>query len=290
MNKRISVLVSGATGKQGGALARTLLGNGHTVYAMTRKRSSQAAYDLEKLGAHIIPGDFDDPMELEKHARGLEVFFLMGTFLEKGPDAETKQGIAALDAVKKAGVKHIVYTSVAGANQPTGIPHFDSKLKVEQHLATLGIPYSIIAPVYFFENIISPMSLPALKERIFSFGLPASKKLQMIAVENIGAFAAHVIENRDKFAGTRTELASDELSGPEIAGILVKASGIGISFVRQQIEEIRKFSADYAKMTEWFIEKGYTVNIPLLRDKYPEIGWLGFGEWAGKQNWNMIKA
>ncbi len=289
MNKRLSVLVSGATGKQGGALARALLrGKKHTVYALTRNRDSKAAHELEKMGARLLIGDFEDPQSIARAARGIDVFFLMSAFLEKGTSFEKKQGIDAASAVKTAGVRHIVYTSVASADRGTGIPHFDSKLQVETYIKSLGIPYTIIAPVYFFENNVAPMSVPDLKKGKFYFALPAEKKLQMIAVENIGEFAAHVIEDKDSFAGARIELASDELSGPEVAEIISRVSKRQIVYERQPMEDIRKFSDDFARMYEWMIERGYTVDIGGLKAKYPQVKWLGFPEWAEKQDWQSI--
>jgi uncharacterized protein YbjT (DUF2867 family) len=290
MNKRLSVLVSGATGKQGGALARTLIASKHTVYALTRQPSSKAGQELQKLGARLINADFDDPQSITKAARGIDAFFLMSTSYEKGAEVEKKQAIDAATAAKTVGIKHLVYTSVASADRNTGIPHFDSKHQVETYIRSLGMPYTIIAPVYFFENNISPWSIPSLKNGILQFALPPEKKMQMVACENIGEFAAHVIENRDTFVGSRIELASDELTGPEIAQAIATYSKKQVSYERQSIEDVRKMSEDFAKMYSWMIEEGYSVDIQGLCKKYPEIGWLSFSEWARKQNWRIMES
>ena len=150
-----SVLVTGATGKQGGAVARVLLSNGHRVRAMVRNVNSPPARELEHRGAEPFAADLDDVGSLERAAAGMDAVFAMST-PASGVEAETRQGIAIVNAAQAAGATHIVYSSVAGADQKTGIPHFESKFKVEQHLRTRGVRFTIIGPVYFMENLIAP--------------------------------------------------------------------------------------------------------------------------------------
>ena len=147
MSDFLSVLVSGATGQQGGALAWVLLDNGHRVRAFVRRPDSQEAKELERLGAELAEGDFEEPSTIEQAARGMDAVYVVATPFEAGMEAETRHGIAAADAAKTAGVGHLVYSSVGGADQDTGIPHFDSKREVEEHIEGLGIPYTIVAPV-----------------------------------------------------------------------------------------------------------------------------------------------
>lgn len=153
MSTKRTVLVTGATGQQGGAVARALLSNGHGVKALTRKPDSAAAQALASAGAQLVIGDLDDTTAFAKAASGVDTLFLMGTMQGDNADAETRQGIAAANAAKAAGVGHLIYSSVADADKNTGIPHFDSKYRVEQHLRGLGVPYTISAPVFFMENM-----------------------------------------------------------------------------------------------------------------------------------------
>jgi uncharacterized protein YbjT (DUF2867 family) len=289
MKRKLTVLVSGATGKQGGALVKYLLRHEHDVHALTRDPASIASKELEMRGVTIKWGDFDEPESVVRAATGMDAFFIMGTPYEKGPEAEIKQGIAAVDAAQKAGVGHVVYTSVGGADRDSGIPHFESKFKVELHLRSLKIPHTILAPVYFFENIFSPISIENLKKGIFTLPMPPDRKLQMIAADSIGSFAAFVIENRKDFLGKRVEIASDELSGREIAEIVGKAIGKPVSFVSQSIDSVRKMSDDMARMYEWFDKFGYMSNIEDLRKKYKEVTWLKFDEWVRYRDWEPVK-
>jgi uncharacterized protein YbjT (DUF2867 family) len=149
MSTKRNVLVTGATGQQGGAVARALLSSGHRVRALTRKPDSDAARQLMSAGADLVTGDLGDTASVLKAASGVGTVFLMGNSNEAGTEEETRQGITAAEAAKDAGVGHLIYSSVADANKKTGIPHFESKCLVEKHVAGLGIPYTISAPASF---------------------------------------------------------------------------------------------------------------------------------------------
>ena len=139
MTTKRNVLVTGATGQQGGAVARALLSSGHRVKALTRKPDSDGARQLASVGAEIVAGDLGDTASVVKAAKDVDTMFLMGNSYEAGMEEETRQGILAADAAKAAGVGHLIYSSVADANKKTGIPHFESKYLVEQHVERLGI-------------------------------------------------------------------------------------------------------------------------------------------------------
>src|SRR5918912_576207 len=155
VNQR-KILVTGATGQQGGSLARLLLQKKHKVYALTRNTQSSAAQDLRNRGANIVKGDLDDSDSLKRAVKGLESVFLMGTPFEDGTEGEARRGQLMADIAKENNIEHLVYSSVANADKNTGIPHFESKYKVEQHIKNLGIPHTIIGPTFFMENLLGP--------------------------------------------------------------------------------------------------------------------------------------
>ena len=187
MNTKRSVLVTGATGQQGGAVARALLARGHRVKALTRKPDSDAARQLVSAGADLVTGDLGDAASVLKAASGVGTVFLMGNSNEAGTGEETRQGIIAAEAAKDAGVGHLIYSSVADANKKTGIPHFDSKYLVEKHVAGLGIPYTISAPASFMENIVAPWSIGALRQGTYAFPMPPKRVIQLIALARPGS-------------------------------------------------------------------------------------------------------
>ena len=288
MTDSLTILVTGATGQQGGVVARALLSKGHHVRALTRKPDSPAAQELKGLGAELMIGNFQDQNSCVIAARGVDVVYAMATPYEAGVQAETQQGITMANAAKSAGVSYLVYSSVGDANRNTGIPHFDSKYLIEQHIKTLDIPYAIIAPVFFIENLVSPWWLPGLKQGSLAMAMPAQRKLQQISLQDIGAFAAMVIERRDQFLGKRIDIASDELDGSKAAEIVSKASGHKIEYVEAPIEKLRAENPDFGKMFDWFNSVGYSANISALRQDYPEVGWHTFEDWAKAQDWSVL--
>ncbi len=288
MLDRTSVLVGGATGQQGGAVARLLLEKGHRVVALTRKPESEAAGRLRQAGAEVALGSFDDRSSLEQAMQGVDAVYTMSTSFEAGTEAEIRQGIAVADAASSAGVAHLVFSSVGNADQKTGIPHFESKYEVEQHIKRLGIPYTIVGPVYFFENAFNPFVLPGLKQGALAMALPADRPLQQISVRNIAAFAVYALENRDSLLGKRIDIASDELTGEQTARILSEVSGRNIEYVQTPLEELRAMNEDFALNMEWLLRVGYSVDISGLQREFPDIPWETFEAWAKRQNWSTL--
>src|SRR5258706_5608827 len=150
MGQKLAVVVTGATGKQGGAVVKGLLERGHEVRAVTRNADSAKARELANAGVTLVHASREDTGALTKGLEGATSLFAMTTPFEGGPQAETRLGISAADAAKASGV-HLVFTSVANANRKTGVLHFESKYKVEEHIAKIGVRASVLAPVYFME-------------------------------------------------------------------------------------------------------------------------------------------
>ena len=281
MNKdRDIIVVTGATGKQGGAVARHLLAKGYNVRALTRKPQSDPAKTLEKLGAKIIQGDFDDASTLERAFEGNWGVFAMQNTWEAGVLREEEQGKRMAEIAKKKGVAHYVYTSVSSAQHKTGIPHFDNKWRIEETVRRLKFPsYTILRPAFFMDNFNTPNFAPALKEGKLMIGLKPTTPLQMVAVEDIGKFGLRAFEKHEEMNGVEVDLAGDKLTMPATAEILGKALGKNVEFVSVPIAEIRKFSEDYAIMLEWFERVGYSVDIPALEKEYG-IKMTKLSEWA----------
>ncbi len=288
MSNKLSVLVMGATGNQGGAVVRHLLPKGHQIRTLTRNPNSPKAKQLQEQGVEVIKGDFFDANSLISAAKGMDTVYAMTTPFEVGVDREVEQGIALVDAIKQAKVRHLVFGSVASADQQTGIPHFDSKYEVEKYIATLNIPYTISAPVAFMDNLLSPWFLPSLKEGTLKMGMPADRPLQQVSVNNIGAFAASLIERREKVFGQRFDFAGDELSGTETMKAVNKVSGLNLGYEGFNPEMMRADNADFAEMFSWFNRVGYDVDIQKLHREFKEVQWQSFETWAGEQDWSVI--
>jgi uncharacterized protein YbjT (DUF2867 family) len=284
------VLVTGATGQQGGRLARLLVQRGHHVRALTRKPDGPAAAALKAAGAEIVRGDLGDQASIEEAAKGVDVGYLVATPYEQGPDAETRWAKTAVNGLHAAGVPYIVYSSVSDADRKTGIPHFDSKAVVEAHLKELRVEHSVVAPVFFMENLLSPWMAAGLAKGVLATGVLPDVKLQVISLPEVAEFTALMVEQRSRFRGQRINIASDELAPPEMARLLSETSGAKVSYSPVPMEQVRQQSEDMARMYDWFNRTGYSVNIPKLKETYPEVHWKTFQQWAAGQDWSKVLA
>lgn len=287
MEKDNVILVTGATGKQGGTIARELLSKGYSVRAMTRKPNDEPARGLKELGAEVVFGDLDDADSLVKALDGVWGTLAVQNTWEAGVEREEEQGKRFAELAKDAGVYHIVYQSVASAQHETGIPHFDNKWRVEETIRSLGFPsYAIIRPVFFMENLAGPWYKSGIDGNKLPMGIHPDTKLQMIAVDDIGKYGLMAFERHEELNGEAIDIAGDELSGPEMADILSEVSERNIEYQHVPIEEIRASSEDLALMLEWFDEVGYSVNIEKNAKEYG-IKPTRFSEWAARQDWRV---
>ncbi len=264
------VLVVGATGQQGGATARQLLAKGWSVRALSRDLASPAAQALSQAGAETIQGNLEDAASLAAALEGVYGVFSVQNFWGIGYEGETRQGIALTQAAKTAGVQHLVYSSVGGAERNTNIPHFESKWQIEQHLRNTDLPVTVLRPVFFMENFQTFMR-PQGDPLTIAMALRPDKGLQLIAVEDIGGLAALAFEQPEKFVGQALEIAGDELTLSQIAEIYSRALNQPVQAVSLPIEQVRSFDAEMAIMFEWFNTSGYAADIPAIRALYPAL-------------------
>ena len=273
------IVVTGATGQQGGATARHLLAQGFRVRALVRDPNKPAAQELAAKGAELAQGDLDDRASLDRALSGAYGAFSVQTFMgPEGPAGETRQGKVLADAAKAAGIQHFVYTSVGGADRKSGLPHFESKWQIEEHIRSLGLPATILRPVFFMENLRSPWMGP--RDGVLAVALSPSTALQMIASDDIGAFAALAFARPQEFSGKALEIAGDSLTMPQVADAFTQVSGQPVRFVEQPLEQVRSFNAEMGDMMAWLNDYGYAADIPALRRLRP--GLLTFEAWLRK--------
>ncbi len=283
-----TILVTGATGRQGGSVTRALLAKGYVVRALTRDMSSPRASTIKKLGAELVPGNFSDAPSLGKAMKGVDGVFVMTTPFEGGVAEEVRQGTNVVKAAQQAGVARFVMSSVASADKHTGIPHFDSKYEVEKVLSKSGLPFTIIAPVAFMENILTPMQLPSLKSGLITSFVNVDAPQQVMAVEDIGWMAAAVFARGKSTVGQRIDIASDAISAEDMAGVLAKITGREFKCVRRDAAALAGMPPDYAKMIRWMVDVGYRVDIPRLHGQFSEVPWHTFTSWAKEQDWTAL--
>ena len=286
MAEKELVLVTGATGNQGGAIAGELLAAGWPVRAMTRKPDGEAAKRLADKGAEVVRGDLDDEASLRRAIKGAWGAVAVQNTWEAGVGGEEEQGKRFAHVAKDAGIQHLLYQSVGSAHRKTGIPHFDNKWRIEQTIRDLEIPsWTVLRPVFFMENLLSPWFKPYIDQGNLAIGMKPDTRLQMIAVRDIGKYGFAALERHSELNGRAIDLAGDELTGPEAAAIISDVTARKISFYQVPIDQVRAGSEEYAIMLEWFDRVGYNADIQGTAREFG-VKPTSFREWAAAQNWN----
>lgn len=286
------ILVTGATGKQGGAVADHLLQHGFAVRALVRDPTGPAAQALARRGVETPPGDLDDPTALRRTLAGVHGVFTYGVYSAQGAHeagggkvvGEVRQGRLLADLAAEAKVSHFVYGSVGNADRNTGVPHFDSKWDVEKHIARLGLPATILRPVFFMQN------WERLRETIGRGTLPQPLSPRtvhkQIAVQDIGAMAARAFTDPERWIGRAIDLAGDALSMEETAAVMSRVMGRPVRYVQVPWPEFEaRLGRESTLMFRFFEEVGFVADPAQLRAEVPnahtleaylrEAGWGG---------------
>src|ERR1700750_2718563 len=266
MPKDRTILITGVTDNQGGAVAPALQGAGFHLRGLTRKPDSEPAAALSRQGVDIVRGDLDDEASLRRAlARAWGVFGVQNA-AQAGAEGEEAQGKRLAVLAREAGVEHYVYTSVGSADKRTGIPHFDNKWRIEETVRGLGFPsHVILRPVFFMENLLAPYSLQG---STLAWAVGRGTRLQMIAVDDIGWFGARAFIDAAALNRREIDIAGDVQTMPEAAEILTGALGRPIAFAQTPIEQVRQYSKETAVMLEWFDRVGYSADIAGLEREF----------------------
>ena len=282
-----TVLITGATGRQGGAVIRHMLPKGWKLRALTRNPGSATAQDLTRQGIDVAQGDLEDPRSLERAAHGVYGIYSVQDFWSVGAKREVQQGKNLAEAAKKAGVEHFVYSSVGGAERSSGIDHWESKWEIEKYIRKLGLPATILRPVTFMETYyVQEVEIGILKGKLVD-PIRADKPYQTIATDDIGAFVALAFERPKEFIGVDLEIAGSELTNPEAAQVFSRVLGKPVKFQRLPMPMVRLFlGKEFYQMFRWFNDAGYQANIAELRRRYPEIRLHTLEEWLREEGWH----
>src|SRR6516165_10445701 len=262
-NTNKTVLVAGATGRQGGAVIRHMLRNEWKLRALTRNPNAPAAQELTRQGVEVVQGDLEDPASLERAAGGVYGVYSVQDFWSVGARREVEQGKNLAEAAQKAGVGHFVYSSVGGAERNSGIDHWESKWEIEKHIRKLALPATILRPAAFMENYyIDQVEIGILKGRLMD-PIRADKPYQTIAADDIGAFAALAFERPKDFIGLELEIAGSELTNPQAAQVFSRVLGKPVKFKKLPMVLVRLFlGKEFYQMFRWFNEAGFRADIP----------------------------
>lgn len=265
------VAVIGATGQQGGSVVDALLAEGQAVRALVRDPSSAAARALGARGVDVVAADQEDGASLDQPLRDVAALFLMTTFEgPDGTDGEARRGTTVADAAARAGVPHVVYSSVGGAERGTGIPHFESKRRVEQRLGEV-VPTTLIRPTFFMENLTPQLDAGGSGELVLRMPVPGDVAIQMVAVRDIGAAAARALLDPAAVGGGAVELAGDELTMDQAAERVGAVLGRPTRYEGLPVEVLGD-DEDMRAMFRWFTTvPAYRADFALTRRLVPDV-------------------
>jgi uncharacterized protein YbjT (DUF2867 family) len=202
-----------------------------------------------------------------------------------GVEAEVRQGTAMAEAAAEAGVGP-VYASIANADRATGVPHFESKFRVERRLRELGVPWTVLGPISFLDGFAGGWARQSVAAGQFPFPIDGAKPVQVVALEDLGALAARIFEHPERMRGRRIDVAGDELGPARMAEILSDVTGHHVIHHAPDLAALGVGGGDMAIMMRWLAEVGYSADIPALRAEFPEVGWLTFEAWAKTVRWD----
>jgi uncharacterized protein YbjT (DUF2867 family) len=283
-----TVLVIGATGRQGGAVADLLLQHGHDVTPYVRTPESPPAQALSAAGARLVVGDLGDPVALADAAHGVDaVFGLSVPFGSGGKDEEVTQGRLLVDAAAEA---HLVYSSVRGADRmvETDIDHADSKQHIEAYLRKQQIRATVLGPVYFMENVLNT-GFSRLTDGVLANPLSPGKPLDQVTVRDIAGLAVHAIEHPERFVGERIDVVSDRVTGEEAARILGDVLGREVPYQQLPLHQVRQWAGDeIADMFQRFEDNTDFVDVDALHAAYPDVAWHRYADWARTVDWDQV--
>lgn len=268
-----TILVTGATGNQGGAVAASLLNIGFRVKLLTRRPESVKAQNLQHQNAEWVKGDLDDLSTFRSHLKDVDGIFSVQTFVN-GVDKEIKQGVGLANLAKEYGINHFLYSSVAGADLNTGIPHFDSKYKIENHIRQLGLPFTIIRANSLFENFLIPEVSSRIRKGKLSSPINKNKTQQFISAIDIGKISADIFLNKDKYVGTTITIGSEEMDMQQVAKTFSDVLGKKISYQKFPLFIARfVMGKDLYKMFKWINENDaiFMKDIGSFKKENPDL-------------------
>lgn len=281
------VLVTGATGRQGGAVIRHMLPKGWRLRALTRDPGSHAAQSLARQGVELVRGDLEDPASIARAAAGVYGIYSLQDFWAVGVKREVQQGKNIADAAKKACVEHFVYSSAGGAERNSGVDHFESKWEIENYIRKHRLPATMIRPVAFMENYyIDQVEIGILKGKLMD-PIRGDKPYQTIANDDIGAFVALAFERPSEFIGKELEIAGSELTNLEAANVFSRVLSKPVKFRRLPMPIVRLvLGKEFYQMFRWFNEAGFKADIQGLRQAYPQVHLHTLEEWLRSEGWH----
>lgn len=296
------ILITGATGTQGGAAARELLAHGHGVRILTRNPDGARAQALERAGAEVVRGDLDDEASVQAAMQGVSAVFSVQLVAMPGTDSERQQAFRLIETAHEAGVRQLVHTSVRAAGTHEDFPrwgtgywfekYWTDKWEIEEAVRHAGFAsWTVLKPVFMMDNFAAPKAefmFPHLRQGEIATALHADTKMQLIAGDDVGAFARAAFVDPERFHGQDIDLAAEELTMSEIAELLSCVLSKRVRSVVWSPEEAlaRGLFPGWVRSQEWSNEVGYRADIEgLARCGIPLTS---FSDWVERHRKEII--
>jgi uncharacterized protein YbjT (DUF2867 family) len=268
------IAVSGATGNQGGAVARHLIAAGWQVRAMTRNPASAAARALASLGAEIVAADLNHPVTINAALHGAYGVFSVQNYYEKGVgyDGEIRQGRTLAEAAKAAGIRHFIQSTMAKGRDAERVEHFRSKIMIERLIGDLGLPASFIGTVWFMENLLDKSKGGEMSFAVLAGTLGSDSPFESLSADDIGKAALRMFVESQRFMGQHVPLAGDRLTIKQMRQTFLEVIGRKSPSFPMPNLITRFVNADFAAQLRWQRDIGWdfplsdsTILVPDIR-------------------------
>jgi len=293
-----SVLVTGATGNQGGAVVEHLLASDteFDVHGLTRSVDSERAQQLVDRGVTMVEGNLNDPESFRSHVAAVDAVFAVTNFWTEGYDAQVQQGKHLADVAAEEAIEQFVFSGVGSHWEETGVPHFDSAAEIDQYTQSLDLPLTVLRSGVFLSE---SRSVRREYRRRWHAGVAARRRCQPTdgRHDDVGRAAAVAFEHPEEYVGERFSLAGDERTLAETAAAIAEVSGHEVEAYHVPIEDAyESFGEEFTVMCEWFNEVGYSADIDALAEQFGfsfttleeylrENGWEDKDEMASTPGW-----
>jgi len=276
------ILITGATGNQGGATITELLERSARwrIRALVRNPGAPKAAALAARGVELVQGNLDDERSLRAALTDIYGVLSVQSPMKIGPAGEERQGRLLATLAAECGVSHIVQCSAGGVDRDSGVPHFDSKYAIEQHIKTLGLPATILRPAAFMENFATFIFRTTMLSMMKTC-LAGGQSMQLVSVRDVGWFAAEAFEHPDQFIGRAIEIAGDAVTVQQAAGTLRRAGLRPAVMFTIPHGLLNRLPDDFRLMFEWIAREGFRADVPGLRREHP--GLLTLSDWAANR-------
>jgi uncharacterized protein YbjT (DUF2867 family) len=277
-----TVLVGGATGRQGNAVIDELLARGYSVRCLTRKPTGKKAQRVAERCTELVAGNYGDPESLDSAMQGIDKVFFYSGFSRN----EVTEGDNVIAAAQRAGIQHVVYSSGAAAEPGKGIEG-SAKMQVEENLIASGVPYTVLRPVAFMENY------DGQQQRTLDKGISESRgpdrMLAFISIRDIGFFVGEAFDHPDEWLGRAENIAGDQMTVQEYVDTFSRVMGTTISYNQMPLDDyLETYPKPLRPLFAWYDAVGYGADVTALRTKYSHLitleqylidtGWQDFGK------------